>query len=145
NLGASGDPAWQHVRSYNAGYTAFLPWRHVLTLQGAWSTMDSVMPEPFSQGGTSWQVGARYEIPLAAPRQGWTQTLSLTADFKYSDNTLEFAEIPITDNITHVAQLGATYGLTFPALGGQNSARLELTASPGGLTGYNDDTAFAGS
>ena len=145
NLGASGDPAWEHVRSYNAGYTAFLPWRHVLNLQGAWSTMDSVMPEPFTQSGTSWQVGARYEIPLAAPRQGWTQTLSLMADFKYSDNTLEFAEIPVTDNITHVAQIGASYGLTFPALGGQNSARLELAASPGGLTDYNDDTAFAGS
>ncbi len=145
SLGITGDPEWQHMRGYNTSYTAFLPWRHVLSLQGAWSTMDSVMPEPFTQGGTSWQVGARYEIPLAAPSPQWTQTFSFTADFKYSDNTLEFAEIPVTNNVTHVAQVGVNYGLNFPGFGGQNSARFEFAASPGGLTDYNDDEAFAGS
>jgi hemolysin activation/secretion protein len=141
----AGDPSFAHMRSHSGGYTAFLPWRHVLSLQAAYSEIESVMPEPFTQGGTSWQVGARYEIPLAAPRAGWTQSLNLTADFKSSDNTLEFAEIPITGNTTHVAQFGGSYGLTFPALGGQNDARLELQLSPGNLTRYNDTAAFDGS
>ena len=144
-LGVNGDPAWEHLRGYNAGYTAFLPWRHILSLQGAYSDITSTMPAPFAQHGTSWQVGARYEIPLAAPRPGWTQDLSFTADFKYSDNTLEFAAVPITGNVTHVIQAGASYGLTFPALGGRNSVRLEAVASPGGLSDRNDDAAFAGS
>ncbi len=140
-----GDPNFEHMRSHSGSYTAFLPWRHVFTLQASYSDIESVMPLPFTQGGTSWQVGARYEIPLAAPRAGWTQSLSFTADFKYSDNTLEFATIPITDNVTHIAQVGVSYQLTFPALGGQNSLRAEAVASPGGLTDYNDDTAFDGS
>jgi len=145
NYGFSADPAAAHLRSHSLGYTAFLPWRHVLTLQAAYSTIDSALPAPFAQTGKSWQVGARYEIPLAAPRAGWTQSLNLTADFKSSDNTLEFATIPITGNTTHVAQFGGSYGLTFPALGGQNDARLELQLSPGGLTRYNDTAAFDGS
>src|SRR5690606_9971568 len=117
----SGDPSFDHLRSHSLGYTAFLPWRHVLSLQAAYSEIESVMPEPFTQGGTSWQIAARYEIPLAPLREGWTQNLSFSADFKYSDNTLEFAAIPVTDNVTHVAQLGATYGVSFRAFGGHNS------------------------
>lgn len=145
NVGVNGDPSWAHLRGYSAGYTAFLPWRHILALQAAYSTIDSVMPAPFTQSGKSWQVGASYEIPIAAPRPGWTQNLSFAADFKYSDNTLEFADIPITGNITHIVQIGANYGLNFAALGGQNSVRLDAAASPGGITDHNDDAAFAGS
>lgn len=145
NYRLSGDPSFEHMRSHSLSYTAFLPWRHVLTLQTAHSEIDSVMPEPFTQGGTSWQVAARYEIPLASLRNGWTQSLSFGADFKYSDNTLEFATIPVTDNVTHIAQVGATYGMAFPAFGGRSSATVSGYASPGGLTRYNKTRAFQGS
>lgn len=141
----SGDPSFDHMRSHSLSYTAFLPWRHVLTLQAAHSEIDSVMPVPFTQAGTSWQVAARYEIPLAPLSNGWTQSLSLGGDFKYSDNTLEFATIPVTDNVTHIAQVGATYGVTFPAFGGRSSASVSAYASPGGLTRYNGNRAFGGS
>lgn len=145
NYRLAGDPGFEHLRSHSLGYTAFLPWRHVLSLQAAHSKIDSVMPAPFTQSGTSWQVTARYEIPLAPPRTGWTQSLSFGADFKYSDNTLEFAAIPVTDNVTHVAQAGATYGVTFPLFGGRSSATVSGYASPGGLTRYNKTSAFQGS
>ena len=145
SLGVAGDTEWKHLRSYNAAYTAFLPWRHVLSWQGAYSNLSSALPEPFAQAGKSWQVGARYEIPLQATRAGARQNLSFSADFKYSDNTLEFAATPITGNVTHIAQLGAHYDLGFAAFGGRNDLRLEAVASPGGFTAENDDTAFAGS
>ena len=57
------------MRSHSGSYTAFLPWRHVFTLQASYSDIESVMPLPFTQGGTSWQVGARYEIPLELKRK----------------------------------------------------------------------------
>jgi hemolysin activation/secretion protein len=145
NVGAAGDPQWRHQRSFSAGYTAFLPWRQLLTLQGAHAAIASIVPEPFVQAGTSWQAGARYEVPLRAPRPGWTQTLSFTADFKYSDNTLEFAAIPVTGNVTHLAQVGATYGVGFVAFGGRNSVAFTGAASPGGLTARNRDRDFDGS
>ena len=141
----SGDPSFDHMRSHSLSYTTFLPWRHVLTLQTAHSEIDSTMPAPFTQGGTSWQVAGRYEMPLAPPRNGWTQSLSFGGDFKYSDNTLEFAAIPVTNNVTHIAQVGATYGVTFPAFGGRSSATISGYASPGGLTRYNGSRAFSGS
>src|SRR5690606_12884511 len=42
----AGDASFDHLRSHSLSYTAFLPWRHVLTLQAAHSEIDSVMPEP---------------------------------------------------------------------------------------------------
>lgn len=138
------DPSLEHSRTHTAGYTAFLPWRHIASLSAMYTDLDSIMPEPFTQRGTSWQTSLRYEVPLRAPRAGWAQNLSFTADFKYSDNNIEFALVPVTNNATHVVQAGANYGFTFPALGGQNSVYLSGHASPGGLTDYNTDEAYAG-
>jgi hemolysin activation/secretion protein len=145
SYGFSADPRAERMRGHSLGYTAFLPWRHTLSLHAAHSTIDSDVPPPFVQGGRSWQVGARYGVPLRTPRPGWTQGLDLTVDFKYADNTLEFAAIPVTGNVTHVAQLGASYSLAFPAAGGRNDLRAELVVSPGGLTRHNDDASFDGS
>jgi len=139
------DRAVEHLVSHSGSYATILPWRHTLSLSGAWSKLEAKMPAPLAQQGNTWQVGANYALPLGAPREGWTQSLSFSADFKYSDNTLEFATIPITDNVTHVAQLGATYGVSFRALGGQNAVSVTGFASPGGLTRYNKSDAFAGS
>jgi hemolysin activation/secretion protein len=136
------DPDVEHSKTHAASYTAFLPWRHIATFSGSYSSIESIMIAPFTQHGTSWQTGLRYEIPLRPLRAGWTQNLVFTADFKYSDNNLEFAAIPITNNVTHVAQLGASYGVSFPKFGGQNSIWFTGYASPGGLTRYNKDGAF---
>jgi hemolysin activation/secretion protein len=139
------DPNLERSISHSGSYTAFLPWRHVLTLLGAWSRIDSLVTPPFSQVGHSWQIGARYEIPLRPWRNGWSQNLTLLADFKYSDNNLEFATIPVVNNVTHIAQAGVSYGVGFAEFGGQNSATATVYASPGGVDARNGDRAFAGS
>ena len=138
------DPNLERSRSHSVSYTAFLPWRHVLTFFGTHSKIDSLVTPPFTQVGRSWQIGARYEVPLQPLRNGWSQNLSLLADFKYSDNNLEFATIPVVNNATHIAQAGVSYGVEFAGLGGRNFATANLYASPGGLTDRNGDRAFAG-
>jgi hemolysin activation/secretion protein len=140
-----GDPALEHSKTHSLSYMAFLPWRHIATFTASYSSINSIMAPPFEQHGTSWQLGTHYEIPLRAPREGWTQNLSFSADLKYSDNNLLFASIPITNNPTRIPELGAAYGVSFRALGGQNSATFSGYVSPGGLGDQDGDRAFNGS
>ena len=145
NVGLDGDPNWKYFRSYSAGYTAYLPWKSILSLNAAVASLSSDLPEPFAQKGRTWNLGARYDILLRNPRPGWTQDLVITADFKYSDNTLLFSSMPITGNATDIVEAGADYSLSFMALGGQNSAMVSVEASPGGLAAHDHDRDFLGS
>ena len=139
------DPGAKHMVSHSANYTTTFASGRTLTGYGSWSRIESVMPAPLTQEGSSWQTGLRFAVPLRAPGESWTHSLSFNADFKSSDNTLEFATIPVTDNVTHVAQLGVTYDVSWRRFGGQNAISLSGCASPGGLTRDNDTSAFAGS
>jgi hemolysin activation/secretion protein len=82
------------------------------SLFGSWSKIQPVLPEPLTQEVASWQTGVRYSLPFATTASGGTRSLSFGADFKYSDNNLEFAAIPITDNVTHIAQVGLTFSMS---------------------------------
>jgi len=139
------DPHLEHSKTNAVTYTSFLPWRHIATFSGSYTALDTIMAAPLTQTGTSWQTGLRYEVPLKAPRQGWTQNLSFSTDLKYSDNNLEFASVPITNNPTEILEFGATYGVSFRQFGGLNSVTITGEASPGGLVSHDNDRAFNGS
>jgi hemolysin activation/secretion protein len=139
------DPRLEHSQSHNGSYTAFLPSGGTATVYGAWSKIVSELPEPFTQEGHSWQTGARYDRPLKKSAAGWTRSLGFMADFKYSDNNLEFATLPVTDNITHIVQFGASFTTSRQWATRNLGLTATLYASPGGLTNRNDDAAFDGS
>lgn len=139
----SADPGFDHSVSHSANYgTTFASGRSLVAF-GSHSTIESALPAPLTQEGTSWQAGVRFGVPLAKSAGGWERSLSLAADFKYSDNTLEFAAIPITDNVTHIAQFGVTLSATRRGEARSLSLGASLYASPGGLTPHNEDAAFA--
>jgi hemolysin activation/secretion protein len=137
------DPRIKHSRSHAAHYTTIFPSRNSLTVYGSYSDVESILPEPLTQRGKSWQVGSRYTIPLR--RGEWKPSLALSADFKYSDNTLEFAAIPVTDNETHVFQVGARWAVARQAQASATSFGAALYVSPGGVTGRNTNAAFEAS
>jgi hemolysin activation/secretion protein len=139
------DPASEHSQTHSGSYTAFLRQGQTATLYGSWSKIVSELPEPFTQEGHSWQAGARYDLPLKKSAAGWERSLGFTADFKYSDNNLEFAAIPVTNNVTHIAQFGASFTTSRQWATRNLGLTATLYASPGGLTAYNDDAAFDGS
>jgi hemolysin activation/secretion protein len=136
------DPASEHSQTHSGSYTAYLPRGRTLTAYGAWTKIESMMPEPFTQEGHSWQAGARYDLPLKKSAAGWTRSLGFMADFKYADNNLEFATIPVTNNVTHIAQLGASLALSRQWASRSLGLTATLYASPGGLTAHNDDASF---
>ncbi|RYY50569.1 MAG: ShlB/FhaC/HecB family hemolysin secretion/activation protein, partial [Comamonadaceae bacterium] len=102
------DPSRAHGSTHSGSYETDLDWRHVLGLSFSWSTTRPDLGPVFDQSGKSWQLGAQYRVPLparAAPGATVRQEVNVGLDFKYSDNNLEFAAIPVTQNKTHVAQL----------------------------------------
>ncbi|WP_129649387.1 ShlB/FhaC/HecB family hemolysin secretion/activation protein [Peristeroidobacter agariperforans] len=138
----SADPELNHSRSHSANYGTSFESGQSLSLFGSWSKIESALPEPLTQEGTSWQTGVRYSVPFATTASGWTRSLSFGADFKYSDNTLEFAAIPITDNVTHIAQVGVTFSLSRREAEYATWLTASAYASPGGVTDDNEDAAF---
>lgn len=130
------------LRSVSGSYALDLPWRHELSFNGAYSRTNGLVAPPFKLKGTSWQVAANYDVPLASPRTGFTQSLRFGVDFKSSDNNFTFATTPITDNLTHVAQARATWSGNLKSKAGVSSFGTTLTAAPGGLTNRNKDQYF---
>lgn len=139
----------KHSRSVSANYAADLPGNLFLSAFGAYSEIESVPRGALSQAGRSWQAGLNLELPLRAPGPRYTHHLQFGADFKVSNNNLEFAlppfVIPISDNLTHIAQGRVSYRGTLTDAWGATSWGGKLTFSPGGLSAENNDAAFNGS
>lgn len=127
---------------HSASYNVPLPWRHFLTLYGAYSRIKSHLPEPLTQEGQSSQLSLRYEAPLPGI-SAYTQSVSGLFDFKKSDSNLEFGGITVTDNVTHILQWGLQYNGSLPDTWGVTSFSGRLTYSPGGLSSRNRDEYFS--
>ena len=136
-------PDFETSVSHSGSYSIDLPWRHSLRLTGAYSELEGRVTPPLILHGRSWQVGLRYDIPLPRPRPNITQNFSAGFDFKASDNNLLFATIPITDNLTHIAQLAVSYDLGITDSWGRTDIGANVFVSPGGVTSRNDDVFFS--
>jgi hemolysin activation/secretion protein len=137
----------EHSKALSGNYTADLWHNHSVTVFGAYSEIVSVpSASGVAQEGTSWQAGLNYGIPLQPIGQRYTHSVQLGFDYKSSDNNLEIAIppfiIPISDNLTHVAQFRAQYSGQLTDNWGNTSAGVRVTFSPGGLGSENDDAAF---
>lgn len=132
-----------HSKAVSGNYSFDLPWRHTVTLSGAFSNTNGIVRAPFSLDGESWQAGINYDIPLPERKGGrYTQILTLGFDFKSSDNNFEFASIPVPTDLTHVVQGRARYTGTLVDGYGYTTASVTLVGAPGGLTVPNKDEFF---
>lgn len=142
------DPGRKRSTTHSGSYQTDLPWRHTLALSAAWSETTPDLGPVFDQTGKSWQVGAQYRVPLprlTRPEAVLQQDFSVGLDFKYTNNNLEFAAIPVMDNKTHVAQVTLGYSLSREGANSTSFIAPQLVLSPGGLSKYNDNQAFDGS
>lgn len=142
------DPSRKHSITHSGSYLADLPWRHWLALSAAWSETTPDLGEIFNQKGKSWQVGAQYHVPMPSLTLSdaiLKQDFYVGMDFKYSNNNLEFAAIPVMDNKTDVAQVTLGYSLNREGPNSSSFISPQLVLSPGGLSKYNNNEAFDGS
>lgn len=137
------DPRFEHSITHSASYLMDLPWRHALSLSGAWSRTEPDLGPVFTQKGTSWQLGMRYLWPAAGRVGGWEIDYNLGLDYKYADNNLEFAAIPVVGNETRIVQLAAGTSLRHNrGAQGDTTLAVSLMHSPGGAGSGNNDVAF---
>lgn len=135
------NPDFELSQGHSLTYEVPIQWRDRLTISGAYSRIKSALEDPLSQTGKSGQISLRYQKNLAGI-EDFDHQLSAVFDFKYSDNNLEFADIPITDNVTHVIQLSLIYSAMNPDPWGNTVFRCRLTGSPGGLSPRNKNDYF---
>jgi hemolysin activation/secretion protein len=127
---------------HSASYVVPLPWHHLLTVSGAWSRINADMPVDFDSQGTSWQTAFRYEAPLPSNARGWYQALLAGADFKRSDNNLEFGGVPVTDNTTDIVQAVLGYRMSAEDRYGRTGLSTTVVYSPGSLGSRNETQYF---
>jgi hemolysin activation/secretion protein len=137
------DPESGRMVSHALTYTAETG-RGTVSVNGAWSRLKPDLGPLFGQVGHSWQLSGRYALPAPAPA-GWSAQGSLGADYKHSDNTIEFAAVPVVNNDTRIAQLVAGYALRGRGQASHTDVSLQAVLSPGGIGRNNDDAAFDGS
>jgi hemolysin activation/secretion protein len=149
---------WQYLTSggftslisNNGSYSLALPWKHTLTFFGGYSSANPTSNSPISQSGYFWQVSGRYNIPLP--------TLSLLEgldyrhqtyvgyDFKASDTALFFNGSDLGPGagvgLYNISQFVLGYSLNFTDPLGSTSFEAVMFGSPGGMSGYNNDTSF---
>ena len=137
-------PDFRKYQGHSGSYMIPLPWRHILTISGAYSEIEPDIEAPFHREGTSAQAALRYDadLPPLGPLQ---HTIAGQFDYKYSDNNLLFSDIPVTGNRTDILQASALYSGGIADPWGSSTFGLRLTGSPGGLSARNTTEDFEGS
>lgn len=100
-LGIDNMLSYQYTTSYDlkafrgntAQYTSYLPWEHILSLYGGFSTLRGKLSYPGSHNaGWSGQASARYKVPtLIGHRLSMDYTVGF--DYKATNNSVEFSEL----------------------------------------------------
>ena len=129
--------------AHSINYQAPLPWRHNFSLFGAYVESD---PAPTTAGfdfdARSWQIGARYNLPVSL-FSGLEENLSLGADFKHSNNNLQFGILDVLDTYTDILQFNLRWSAVRLDDYGSTEIAASVTLSPGGITVDNDDDKFS--
>jgi hemolysin activation/secretion protein len=86
-------------QSHTVNYVAPLSWRHVLNVYGGYSKVNPDISD-FTSNGRSAQASLRYEIPIKNLYDGYLFEFEWGADYKWTNNNLEFVGAEEADVIT---------------------------------------------
>lgn len=102
------DSARFHAHTFQ--YTAFLPWRDVVSIFGGFSIVHAHFPLPERKNkGTNINASLRYTIPLN-PISHFSHAISAGFDLKQTNNTMEFVDAtPIFGQTVNMTQWIAEY------------------------------------
>ena len=134
------------LRAHSGSYIIPLPWRNTLTFFGSYADTRGDVPPYVGINGKSYQMSARYSVPLPTQRKGSLSSYkaSVTAgfDYKYNNNSLEYGGLPAGGTLYDVAQFVLGYNGILTDSHGQTTLDLEFYYSPGHWIGNNTDAAF---
>lgn len=129
--------------AYSGNYIIPLPWKHQLTFFGNYSATNANFGSGITSGGVNWQVSTRYEIPLPSTPH-FTESITGGFDFKRTDNSYAFGIIPLGPNaVADTDQFVMSYQGLYVDDFGSTAGSASVYLSPGGITNYNNDAAYA--
>ncbi|MCW2249409.1 hemolysin activation/secretion protein [Azospirillum fermentarium] len=132
--------------THAASWQIPLPWRHTLTLFGSHTTTRPDLGADFAQVGRSAQLSARYAVPLPTLAFGagtLRQGVQVGADWKRSNNNLDFGGTSVFRSSTDIAQAVVAYDASLADAWGATGISASLFHSPGGMGAHNRDAVFA--
>lgn len=141
NYQYTANPNFDNYRAHSATYIAPLPWRHLLTVFGAYADINGDVPAPFNLKGRSVQVGLRYEVPLEKIG-GMKHSLIGGLDYKRTNNNLEFGLATVSAANADVVQGLLSYDANLADSSGTTTFTSSVFYSPGGVTSDNTDRNF---
>lgn len=143
NYQLSASPDFRKLVAHSGSYVMPLPApRHTLMVFGSYAeSRPELAGGLFALSGRSWQLSARYRMPLTA-RGTWTRLLSAGVDFKRSNNNLSFGGMQVFAQQNDVVQALAAFSTSHTDQHGLTSGELTLAFSPGGLTAGNHASAY---
>lgn len=138
------DLEWDNLQAHSVFYEAYLPWRHILQVAGAYVTSEALDKSVTDTTGLSRQLSTVYRIPLARPdfNPAWKHYLSFAFDYKSTNTDLIFGGVNIFDSDVAVGQFRAFYEFTLPDKQGLTKASFGIVGAPGDLFEDNDDASF---
>jgi hemolysin activation/secretion protein len=119
-------------------FIAPLPWHHLLTIFGDYSSTHTSLGDGLGAGGINWQVSGRYEIPLPSTAQ-LTHSVFFGGDFKRSNNALAFGVLSLFNTNTDVDQFVGGYQATYTDDYGSTFFSGTGFFSPGGISEYDSN------
>lgn len=132
---------FERMLAHSGAWTIPLPWKHVLQFSGVYSESHPTIGDGFDMDGESWQVGARYTIPL--PNWGRLKhELALGYDFKFTNNNLLFGGLRVFETPVEISQFSLAYNASLKDRWGGTSLGLTGYWSPGGMSSHNNDEDF---
>jgi hemolysin activation/secretion protein len=134
---------FDRLQAHSASYSVLLPWHDTINVFGDWSEAKAQSDAGlFDLVGTTWQVGARYTIPL--PIMGaYSQSLTAGVDYKWSNNDLAFGGTQVFNSPANIAQGMVSYAGSRTDPNGSSEGSITFFLSPGGIGGFNNDRDFA--
>lgn len=123
--------AWNsHLLAHVVSYDAPLPWRHELSIYGAYSEVRSKKFDQFFRNvGKSAQGSMRYTIPIIWSDKAIHEVIFGT-DYKFTDNNLQFSEIPLFSRNTALLQFSLEWNVELKPTSGTTRFRAKVVGSP---------------
>ncbi|HQZ29998.1 MAG TPA: ShlB/FhaC/HecB family hemolysin secretion/activation protein, partial [Verrucomicrobiales bacterium] len=125
-------------------FANYLPWRHQVTLLGAYVETDALFAlnnGNFATKGVNKQVSGRYGIPLPSIGR-LSHELELGMDFKTSNSDLSFNNLQVFNTISEIVQYSLGYNIVVRDKTGVWRLDSEVVSSPGDNTLNNTDAVF---
>lgn len=123
-------PTPKQFMAHTVSWAIPLPWRHVIALYGGYSSLEAHVHSSMRSRGMAGQASLRYEIPFL-PQMLLLDSVSFGADFKRTNNTVEFGGTEIINQSVNLFELAVAASLTRDKDNLRTYAKLQIFGQPG--------------